>query len=383
MSPAVPPASGARPVADVLADVAVFLGRFVAYPSPHALTAHAVWIAHAHVVACFYNTPRLAFLSPEPGSGKTRALEVTAPLVPDPVQTVNVTPSYLFRRVAVEDGQPLPTVLFDEIDAVFGKRPSEATEEIRGLLNSGYRRGAVVGRAVVRGKEVTTEEWPSFCPVVLAGLDDLPDTLMTRSIVVRMRRRGPAERVDPYRARIEEPAAHALRDELARWARTAGAALCDAYPDLPDGIEDRNADIWEPLVAIADAAGAGWPERVRAAAVYFVGIANQRPATLGIRLLADIRAVFGDAHALRTTDLLAGLNAMDTAPWGSYNHGDGLDPRSLARRLGKYDIPTNNTVRVGQETHKGYTVRHFEDAWARYLAPLPQTPPGDGFADPS
>jgi len=381
--PAVPSFTTARTGAEILNDVAMFLGRFVAHPTTHALTAHAVWVAHTHVVTCFDNTPRLAFLSPEPGSGKTRALEVTAPLVADPVLAVNVTPAYLFRRIAVDEGQPVPTVLFDEVDAVFGKRPSEQTEEIRGLLNSGYRRGAVVGRAVARGKEIVTEEWPSFAPVALAGLDDLPDTLMTRAVAIRMRRRSPTERVDPYRARVEEPGAFALRDELAAWASSIAPQLLDAWPELPEGIEDRNADIWEPLIAIADAAGGDWPRTVREAAQHFVGAAGERPATLGIRLLADIRRVFSPKGAMRTADLLAALNGIEGAPWGGWNRGAGLDARGLAQKLAKYDIPTNNTVRIpGEGTHKGYTLRHFEDAWARYLPqPTDTTPPRDGFAD--
>src|SRR6478609_8409545 len=83
--------------------------------------------------------------------GKRAAMEVTELLVPNPVAAVNVSPAYLFRKVADENGAP--TLLFDEIDTVFGPRAKE-NEEIRGLLNAGHRKGAVAGRCVVRGKEV-------------------------------------------------------------------------------------------------------------------------------------------------------------------------------------------------------------------------------------
>lgn len=109
--------------------VLTFLNRFVAYPSPEASVGHALWIAHTHCMEAWHSTPRLAFLSPEPGSGKTRALEVTELLVPNPVEAVNVTPAYLFRKVGDEAG--LPTILFDEIDTVFGPRAKD-NEEIRG-----------------------------------------------------------------------------------------------------------------------------------------------------------------------------------------------------------------------------------------------------------
>ena len=76
-------------------------------------------------------------------------------LVADPVAAVNVTPAYMFRKCGSEDGPP--TILFDEIDTVFGARAKEH-EELRALLNSGHRRGATAGRCVVRGRIVETEE---------------------------------------------------------------------------------------------------------------------------------------------------------------------------------------------------------------------------------
>jgi hypothetical protein len=199
----------------LLGEVETFLSRFVAYPSDAARVAHVLWIAHAHRMHVWESTPRIAFLSPEPGSGKSRALEVTELLVPRPVHAVNTTPAYLFRKVADLDGTP--TVLYDEIDTVFGPRAKE-NEEIRGLLNAGHRKGAVAGRCVVRGNIIDTEELAAYCAVALAGLDDLPDTLMSRSVVVRMRRRSPDEFVEPFRHRLHAPEGHGLRDALERWS---------------------------------------------------------------------------------------------------------------------------------------------------------------------
>ena len=157
-----------------LDDVESFLGGFVAYPSEHARVAHVLWIVHTRLMDVWESTPRIAFLSPEPGSGKSRALEVSELLVPRPVMAVNVTPPYLFRKVGNEDGKP--TILYDEIDTVFGPKARD-NEEIRGLLNAGHRRDAVAGRCVVRGNQVFTEEIPAYAAVALAGLGDLPDKI--------------------------------------------------------------------------------------------------------------------------------------------------------------------------------------------------------------
>jgi hypothetical protein len=171
---------------------------------------------------CWESTPRFAFLSPEPGSGKSRALEVTEPLVPRPVHAVNTTSAYLFRKVSDPEG--LPTILYDEIDTVFGPRAKD-NEDIRGMLNAGHRKGAMAGRRVVRGKIVETEELPAYCPVILAGLDDLPDTLMSRSAVARMRRRAPSEPVEPWRHRVNVREAKVISQLLSAWA----ASCCRAF----------------------------------------------------------------------------------------------------------------------------------------------------------
>lgn len=348
--------------AGILANVEHFLGKFVAYPSEEAQIAHALWIAHTHLMQSWDSTPRIAFLSPEPGSGKTRALEVTELLVPNPVEAVNVSPAYLFRKVGAEDAQP--TILFDEIDTVFGPKAKD-NEEIRGLLNAGHRRGAVAGRCVVRGKTVETEEIPAYCAVALAGLDDLPDTLRTRSVIVRMRRRAPHEQVEAYRRRLQAPAGHALRDRLADWAASIADDMADTWPMMPAGIEDRNADIWEPLLAVADAAGGHWPERARVAAVALVTASQDDTPSLGIRLLADLRDIFGDRASMSTIDILAALHQIDDAPWSDLR-GKQLDARGLSIRLGRYQVK-RRLLRIGQWVGKGYAREDLHDAWARYL----------------
>lgn len=357
---------------EVLTEVEAWLRRFVAYPSDAAAVAHTAWVAHAHLVSAFDNTPRLAFLSPEPGSGKSRALEVTEPLVPRPVITVNSSTAYVFRKISDPDGTP--TLLMDEVDAIFTPRPSESSEELRGLLNSGYRRGAVAGRAAVRGKEIVTEEWPSFCAVAMAGLNALPDTLQTRAVVVNMKRRRPEDVVHPYRRRVYGVEGRRIHDALAAWASGVAPHFEDVWPELPDGIEDRDADVWEPLVAIADAAGATWPERVRRAAVAMVEEAHSRPATLGIRLLTDLQIVFAADAAVSTNELLDRLHSLEAAPWALLR-GVPIDARFLGAQLAKYGVPTNKTVRVQGLAVKGYRAVDLADAWARYVPPRP---PQDG-----
>lgn len=347
----------------LLTNVYAYLGRFVAYPSEHAHVAHTLWIAHSHLMDNWDSTPRLAFLSPEPGSGKSRALEVTAPLVPGPVHAVNVSPAYLFRKVADPSGRP--TILFDEIDTVFGPRAKE-NEETRGLLNAGHRKGAVAGRCVVRGKEVFTEEIPAYAAVALAGLGGLPDTILSRAVVVRMRRRAPGERVEQYRARVNEPEGRAIGESLAAWA----VAVADSieWPDVPPQVQDRDADVWEALLAVADVAGRDWPARARAAAVAMVAETKQSSPSLGVLLLEDLRTVFGSSDALPTEIILERLHALEESPWADL-HGKTLDARGLSRRLSQYGVGPANLNLGGVSRRKGYRRTDLHDAWTRYLPP--------------
>lgn len=368
-----PPAT--NPGAALLDGLARFLARFVAYPSEAARIAHALWIVHTHLMDCWESTPRIAFLSPEPGSGKSRCLEVTEPLVPRPVHAVNTTPAYLFRKVSDPDGTP--TILYDEIDTVFGPRAKD-NEDIRGMLNAGHRKGAMAGRCVVRGKTVETEELPAYCAVALAGLDDLPDTLMSRSVVVRMRRRAPTEQVEPWRLRVNGPDAAELAGRIADWADEIRTDVDGAWPVMPEQVQDRDADVWEALLAVADAAGGNWPARARAAAVTLV-TAVTGSASIGVLLLGDLRRVFDGREFVPTSELLASLLALEESPWNDLR-GKSLDANSLARRLRKYEVKATQQRIEGKVT-RGYLAADLADAWTRYL-PEPQPDSDDDRTTP-
>jgi hypothetical protein len=332
------------------------------YPSVHAQVAHTLWIAHTHAMEAWESTPRIAFLSPEPASGKTRALEISVLLVPNPVEAINVTPAYLFRKVGSEEG--LPTILYDEIDTVFGPKAKD-NEEVRALLNAGHRRGAVAGRCVVHGKTVLTEEIPAYCAVALAGLGWLPETILSRSIIVQMRRRAPNEQIRPFRRRMYEKEGARPRDRLAAWGASACDHLANNWPELPASIADRDADVWEPIIALADYAGEAWPKRARDAAIEMVNAAKDREPSLGIRLLADLRAVFEDREAMTTNEILVDLIAIKEAPWGDLK-GRPLNDRGLANRLRGYGVKSKQ-IRFGEKGLKGYDRADLVAAWERYL----------------
>jgi hypothetical protein len=138
-----------------------------------------------------------------------------------------------------------------------------------------------------------------------------------------------------------------------------------SWPELPPEIQDRDADVWEALIAVADLAGGMWPARARAAAVALVAEAKDAEPSLGVRLLADLRTVFGTADELPSKIILNALHAIEEAPWTNLK-GKPLDERGLAHRLRQYGVRPK-TIRIGTGTPRGYTRSDFMDAWERYL----------------
>jgi hypothetical protein len=203
---------------------------------------------------------------------------------------------------------------------------------------------------------------------LLAAIGELPDTIMDRAVVIRMRRRAPDEYVQPYRTRRDAPPLHDLRERLAAWTRAHLRDLQHATPAMP--LEDRAADTWEPLIAIADLAQGDWPARARhAAATMTQAEAQQEEDTsASVRLLADLRQVFtdADAEALYTSTILEALHKLEDAPWPDW-YGHPLATRDLAKLLRPYQVESKNVREHGGAPRKGYARADLHDAWARYV----------------
>src|SRR6266542_2747943 len=130
----------------------------------------------------FLQTPRLNLYSPDPGCGKTTALDIIASMVPRPLRTENLTAPVLFCLV----DQHQPTLLLDEVDAYLPQ-----AEELRGLLNAGHKRGACAYRC--EGDNNAVRAFKAFAPAALAGIGLLPGTLADRSIPIPLVRAKPGE----------------------------------------------------------------------------------------------------------------------------------------------------------------------------------------------
>jgi hypothetical protein len=356
-------------VASALDAVCRFLRRYVVFSLQEQSTVVALWVAHTYCLAAFDTTCYLIISSAEKRSGKSLLLDLLELLVLNPWRVALPSESVLFRKMA-----DVPTVLFDEIDAVFGPKASNY-EGLRALLNSGYRRGTKVPRCVGEGSKMRVEDFEVFSAKALAGIGQPPDTVADRGVGINLRRRNRSEPIERFRYRDAEFQAVDLRDALAAWAETSVEQLKDARPDIPEALNDRTADVVEPLLAIADAAGGEWPERARSAIVALAGELSEDDS-LPVRLLADIRKVFEvrEAERIWTQDLISELVKFEESPWGDY-YGRDIGPHGIAKHLKRYEIKPG-LVRIGEDVKRGYLREQFEDAWSRYLLPSPSSERG-------
>ncbi len=301
--------------------------------------------------------------SAEKRCGKSRLLETLELLVASAWRVSSVSEAALFRKIS----QDHPTLLLDEVDAIFGAA-TERTEPLRAILNAGNRRGSKVARCVGDGSRQRVEDFDVFGPKALAGIDTgrLPDTIADRAIVVTLSRKASDEPVRRFRHVDADRDADPIRRALSEWAEAHVHELGAVRPEEPAGLDDRAAEAWEPLLAIAEGAGRDWSAKARAAASSLSGGESRQEASLGVKLLAAIREATFGRTSISTADLLAAINADEELPFGAWSDGKGLDARGLARKLKPFDIKPR-TVRVGGVTSKGYRVEQLEDAWRRYL----------------
>ncbi|POX82196.1 DUF3631 domain-containing protein [Mycobacterium kansasii] len=353
--------AGARMLDDLLGT----LKRYVVFPDDHAAVAVALWIATTHALAAFECAPRLVITSPEKRCGKTRLLDVITGTCHRPLATANATVAAIFRSIG--DDHP-PTLVIDEADTIFGsKKVAENNEELRALLNAGHQRGRPALRCV--GPMQTPTEFSTFAMVALAGIGTMPDTIVDRGVNITQRRRSAGEKVSQYRSRRDGPKLEQIRERLAKWAIDNIERLRQADPQMP--VEDRAADTWEPLIAVADAAGGHWPDTARDACIALVNAADSadEDRSLATKLLTDIQATFTEHHTdfLPSGQLVTALRAIDDSPWSEFE----LNTSKLAYRLRNFNI------KPGRDTTgkiRGYRLDMFTDAFSRYTRQNPSDP---------
>jgi hypothetical protein len=344
-----------------LAKLQALIGKYLVM-TPQQCLVVALWIVHTHCVQHFEQTPYLTVTSPQRQCGKSRLLELMELLVPQPWSTIMPSEAVLYRKIDAET----PTLLLDEVDAIFAPKTADRYEAIRAVLNAGHRRGATVSRATNFGNDLVS--FQVFCPKVLAGIGVLPATITDRSIPIRLQRKTRNEKVARFFLRTVRAETAPIFAGLETWAAQNGAALGAARPELPEQLSDRMQEGCEPLLAIADVLGYAKEARDALLTLFGSERADEKESS-ELLLLADVRDIFNkEGVTVLSSELLANLLAMNGNGWSSW-YGRGITGRDIAALVKPYGIHSVN-VRTEDGVRKGYKWDDFHPVFDRYLPPV-------------
>jgi putative DNA primase/helicase len=337
----------------------------------------ALWSIYTHAYDAFDTSPKLVVKSPQKRSGKTRLVEILSRITARPLSLSGIRPAALLRLIATHR----PALLIDEMDAAM-KGDRELFEALRGIINSGFDRTSaryIVNVPLPNGG-YEPRAFSTWCPQLLSGIGDLPETVRDRAIEIDMQRKRRDQKVKRLRRR-DGGELHEIARKAARWTADSMAVLREAVPIMPTGLHDRAADAWEPLVVLADLAGRDWPQRARKAALSLSGDGAVEDDNIGSMLLADIREVFETkaTDRLASSDLTDALSEMKDRPWSDWRNGKAITQNGLARLLRPYRDANGRpiapeTIRTTPDrTAKGYRRSQFEEAFTRYAAIPPHS----------
>jgi putative DNA primase/helicase len=355
--------------------------RFLVVPNSAYLDTIALWAAHTHLVPRkelgVEYTPRFGFQSPIHECGKSTGLKCVHFMSHNPRAAASITSSAMFRAV---DAFGI-SLMVEEGDQVF----KGANPDLLAIMNA----GADKMLAKVMRSEKTDEgkfvprEFSCFAPVAFTSIKQVPKTLQSRSIVLRMRRAAQGERWEQLTLRTRGTLIDIGR-RFMRWAADLGE-LPD--PDLPKDLFNRIEDRWFVLFQIAGLAGGDWLERCRKAAMADLALGKADAADGGPDgdLLRDVWQVFHASKKPRmfTKEICSSLLALDESPWTTTKHGQPVDEYYLKAHL--RDFLPEDAEKIaprkwteGKVQARGFDQLHLEDAFRRYLSeglPCPSPPP--------
>lgn len=338
------------------------LRAHVIFASPADADCAALWLLGGYLMDVWRLWPRLLITSPTKACGKSTLLEVLDAMAHRGFIASNASPAAILR--AIEAWQP--TLLLDEADTWM-----KANEELAGILNSGHtRRTARIIRVVEVKGELLPTAFSTWCPIAIAGIGGQRDTLMSRSIIIGLRRKLNDETVERLPFDLHQQL-HRVRRQAARWAADNALRIGAMELEPPACGNDRMTDNFTPLTRIAAALGGPWPDRMATAYAAKAQVRDDDNEATNIMLLRDVWSLFERNTHQRTrssSELVEHLVGMDDRPWPEYRHGRPLTASTIARLLRPFDIKSSN-IRTGMSVVKGYHRDDVKAAFDRYAAP--------------
>jgi putative DNA primase/helicase len=348
-------------LSSLLSHISDTLERFLVFPSRHESKCIALWVLHTYLMDASNISPILNVSSPEKRCGKTTLLNILHKLSYRPIMASNISSASLYRSIQ----KWTPTLIIDEGDTFI-----RHSEDLRGIINSGHTRdGAFVVRC--EGDRHEPKRFSTWGAKVIAGIGGLSGTIEDRSIVVRLRRKM----VDEKRESIDEDAKKVfceLARKCARFAEDNLDELRKIRPKRPSELNDRAADNWAPLLAIAQFAGNNWLVYAIDAAQYFSNLGSE-PLSVSVELLQNMQSIFSEKDIIwiSTEDFIYELCRDPELPWATYGElRKPITARQLSEMLKEFGIKSVRARDGDGSQKRGYSLINCRDAFARYI---PQT----------
>jgi putative DNA primase/helicase len=213
--------------------------------------------------------------------------------------------------------------------------------------------------------------YSTWAQAAVALIGQLPATLEDRSVVVHLKRRRPDEVIAPFRF-DQTKGLERLARMAVRWTTDNLEKIKNTDPPMPTTLQNREADNWRPLLAIADVAGGAWPIRAREIAQSLNASNRKSEQSAGVMLLEDIALYFKsqEKRQVSSNALAMFLNSLEGRPWSEWKGGKAITQKAIANLLAPFEIAPVEK-RVGHQVLRGYQIEQFEDAFARYVSKGP------------
>ncbi len=325
-----------------------------------------LWVIGTYLMDRWRLWPRLMITSPTKACGKSTLLEVLEAVVSKGFIASNISAAGVFR--AIEAWKP--SLLLDEADTWM-----KDNLELAGILNSGHtKRTAKVVRVEDKGGVLTPTLFSTWTPIAFAGIGTQRDTLVSRSVIIGLRRKMPTETVARLPADLFTHSLR-LRRQAARWANDNGITLAAMETEPPACGSDRRRDNFTPLHRIAKLLGGKWPDRLAAAYAMQAEARDDGDEPAGVMMLADLSAIFAEqgADRIQTADLVQSLIDLDERPWAEWRNGRPLASQSIAKLLRPFEVRPRN-AKVSGQVLKSYYRADVDAAYQRYASIPPNYP---------
>ena len=358
---------------EIFENLYTILTSFICFQSEEEPIVITNWIVFTYLAPYFSYAPYLHIYSATERCGKSKTIEVIECLVNNPLNTVNISDSSLFRSLNEEGGT---TLILDEID----KLDKQARSEQISILNSGYsRRGAQVVRSEKNSEgKFVYKTYNPFGPKILSGIgqENLGNTLRDRSFPIELKRMLPHERtvrlihdsqfqmLEDWKNKIIENVEE-LKNSEDIFNEYLIESVINILADLNS--DDRAIDISHPLIAIACLGSDDWAIKSINAVNNLTGKKTEEVSwETEILIICKEIASTDTNTGIHTKSLLEKINFWPESRFQNFNNGNGINSNQLSKVLKSFDIKSTQ-LRVNGENKRGYNWDDFQDAFNRWL----------------